>query len=82
MTTKKLKYPNLAAEMARHGLSYEDVYETTAKAVGKSTETVRSWVCGRAGELTVKAAFFIRDTYFPGMDMAYLFDTEPQLSTN
>ena len=77
-----MKYPNLAAEMARHQVSYDEVYRKTANEVGKSTETVQNWITGRAGELTVKAAFYIRDEFFPELPLAYLFSNEPQTSTN
>lgn len=72
-----LKYPNLAAEMARTQTKYEDVYQSTAEAVGKSSETVQNWITGKAGELTVKAAFHIRDNYFPTLNVGYLFSEQP-----
>lgn len=70
------KYPNFAAEMARSGTDYEDVYATTAKVMGKSTDTISNWITGRAGELPVTAAFEIKDRYFPKLTVDYLFDTE------
>ena len=76
-----LKYPNFAAEMARAGASYDEVYTTTAEAVGKSSDTVQNWITGRNGELTVKAAFFIRDTFFPNMRVGYLFSEQAQTPT-
>ncbi len=77
-----IKYPNFAAEMARSGINYDDVYKSTAQAVGKSSETVQNWLIGRAGELTVRAAFHIRDTYFPGLRVGYLFNEDAQTPTN
>lgn len=77
-----LKYPNFAAEMARTGTSYDEVYSKTAKAVGKSSETVQNWILGRNGELTVKAAFFIRDNFFPAMRVGYLFSEQANTPTN
>lgn len=76
-----LKYPNFAAEMARTQTKYEDVYQATAEAVGRSSETVQNWITGKAGELTVKAAFFIRDNYFPSMRIGYLFSERPATPT-
>lgn len=73
------RYPNLAAEIARNQLDYGEVYEKTAKETGKSAETISNWVTGRAGEMTVKAAFSIRDNYFPSMSLDYLFSQEPIL---
>ena len=69
------KYPNLAAEMARNGIKVEDVYRVTADAVGKSPETVSKWINGKAGELSVKAAFAIKNQFFPKMTVDYLFET-------
>lgn len=71
------KYPNLAAEIVRHGFSSEEIYKVTAKEVKKSPDTVSNWVGGRAGELPIAAAFVIRDKFFPSMTVDYLFDTQP-----
>lgn len=72
-----IKYPNLAAEIARTGISYGDVYATAADSVGKTVDTVSNWVSGRAGELPVVAAFAIRDKHFPQLSIDYLFSTRP-----
>lgn len=69
------KYPNLAAEIARENISYEDVYKTAGKAVGRNEETVSKWMRGKAGELPVTAAFAVRDKYFPALTVDYLFGT-------
>ena len=71
------KYPNLAAEIARENISYEDVYKAAAVATGKSVDTVSNWMHGRAGELPTKAAFAIRDECFAGQSVDYLFSTVP-----
>jgi hypothetical protein len=76
-----IKYPNFAAEMARTQTDYGEVYEKTSDAVGKSVNTIQNWIIGRNGELTVKAAFFIRDTFFPGLPVSYLFDEKPKVIT-
>ena len=77
-----LKYPNFAAEMARTSTSYDEVYSETAKAVGKSPETIQNWIIGRNGELTAKAAFYIRDNYFPTLQVGYLFSEQAHPPTN
>lgn len=71
------KYPNLAAEIARKGISYGDVYGVVAESVGKTTDTASNWVSGRAGEMPVTAAFAVRDAFFPALSIDYLFSTEP-----
>ena len=72
-----VKYPNLAAEFARHQIDYTTVYKTTAEELGKSVDTVSNWITGRAGELPVRAAFFIHDTYLPDYPVEYLFSITP-----
>lgn len=71
------RYPNLAAEIARNDLSYEEVYSVAAKSVGKTVDTVSNWMSGRAGELPVTAAFAVRDAYFPDTSVDYLFNAKP-----
>lgn len=71
------KYPNLAAEISRKQLDYLEIYKNVAANNGRTVDTVSNWITGRAGELPVKAAFEIRDEYFPGMTVDYLFDTKP-----
>ena len=71
------KYPNLAAEIARKQLDYSEIYKTVASSTGRSVDTVSNWITGRAGELPVKTAFELRDEFFPGMTVDYLFDTRP-----
>lgn len=68
------KYPNFAAEMARSSTNYEEVYKKTAKAMGKSTDTIQNWITGRAGELPVTAAFEIKNSFFPNLSVDYLFE--------
>lgn len=72
------KYPNFAAEMARTNTSYDDVYKYTAKVTKKSIDTVSNWFTGRAGELSVTAAFAIKDKYFPNLQVDYLFLEQPK----
>lgn len=68
-----IRYPNLAAEIARNGYSYDDIYTTAADSTGKTKDTVSNWINGRAGELPITAAIAIRNEHFPTSDIEYLF---------
>lgn len=59
---------NLAAEMARNGVSISD-FQTV---LGCTDKTVRNKMTG-ATEFSVGEAMKIRDTFFPGMRIEYLF---------
>lgn len=67
-----MAYPNLAAEMARHGVSQAQV----AEAIGKTPETVSRWMTGKNPMPTDKA-MEIRDRFFPGVTVDYLCAPEP-----
>lgn len=74
------KYPNLAAEMSRHGYDYGAMYDTMAEKFKKSSDTMSNWITGRAGELPTKVAFAIKDEYFPELSVDYLFNEKPMLN--
>ena len=59
---------NLQAEMTRSGVSVGAV----SKSIGKSDRKVRDTLAGRY-QFGVYEAFKIRDTFFPGLTMEYLF---------
>ena len=59
---------NLRAEMARCGVSTEDI----AKAIEKSDRSVRDKLCGKY-VFTLPEGVKIRDQFFPGMALEYLF---------
>lgn len=61
-------YPNLNAEMARKGLSVRDLQAV----IRKTDRTTRDKVNGLAA-WTLNEAADIRDAYFPGMSLDYLF---------
>jgi transcriptional regulator with XRE-family HTH domain len=61
-------FPNLKAEMARKGVTQEDV----AKVVGTSVSSVNRWLTGNGG-LSLGTAFEIRDKIFPEFSIDYLF---------
>lgn len=62
---------NLQAEMARSGVTVGAV----SKSIGKSDRKVRDTLAGRY-QFGVYEAFTIRDTFFPGLTMEYLFARE------
>ena len=68
-----IRYPNLAAEIARESIAYESIYSVVSDATGKKVDTVSKWMNNRAGEMPVTAAFAIRDEFFPSMTVDYLF---------
>ena len=59
---------NLMAEMARYGVSNADI-----QAVLSCTDkTAKSKVTGNS-EFSISEAFKVRDAFFPGMRIEYLF---------
>ncbi len=64
-------YPNLNAEMARKGIVVKDL-QTVIK---KTDRTTRDKVNGSAA-WTLSEAMDIRDTYFPGLSLDYLFSKQ------
>lgn len=59
---------NLRAEMERYGISVGDIQ----KLLECSEKTVRNKLNGET-DFTLPEAFRIRNTYFPGYSMEYLF---------
>ena len=65
---------NLKAEMVRYGVRNEDIRQT----IRKTDRCVRDKISGRA-EFTLSEATKIRDAFFNGLTLEYLFamtDTE------
>jgi len=62
---------NLKAEMARKQISAEML----AKAVGKSSRSMTDKVAGKF-DFTFPECTTIRDKFFPGMSLEYLFAAE------
>ena len=67
------RLPNLRAEMRRYGITAAALAET----IGRSERCVRNKLSGK-GEFSMGEGACIRDTYFPGADLDYLFDMCPQ----
>lgn len=71
-----MAYPNLAAEMARNGVTEKDL----AQEIGKSTDTIRNWMRGK-GDFPVCKALVIQKKFFPQTTISYLFSGNPAKST-
>ena len=63
---------NLKAEMARAGVSKEDI----KNLLGCSLRTIDNKLDGIT-DFTLPEAFKIRDCFFPSLRMEYLFNTPP-----
>lgn len=68
-----LNYPNLGAELARANIKQNDV----AALLEKDKATISIWMNGGGTGFSVKQARLVRDTYFPGMTLDYLFNDKP-----
>lgn len=64
---------NLKAEMARFDVSNSDIQNV----LGCSAKTVLNKLNGTT-EFTMSEGFKVRDTFFPSMDLEYLFAKDPQ----
>lgn len=63
-------YPNFKAEMARRGITQSQI----AKALGLSVSSV-SQKLSKPYRLRMSEASCIRDRFFPGMPLDYLFSS-------
>lgn len=69
-----IKIENLEAEMKRNKISRSEIAHT----LGLSYRTIHSRFNGES-EWTYSECVKVRDTYFPDMDLTYLFQTfEPE----
>ena len=59
---------NLRAEMERMGVTVDDM----ATETGKSCRTIRDRLNGKV-IFPIDEAFAVRNAFFPGMDLEYLF---------
>lgn len=68
---------NLLAEMIRHKprVTRSDI----ASCLGVSEKTARNYLNG-ASKITWSDALKIRNTYFPNLDIEYLFETDEKKS--
>lgn len=65
-------YQNLRTEMARAHVAKSEV----ARAMGKSPKSLWNRLNGQS-PFTIPEAFAIRDRFFPGMSLDYLFSNGP-----
>lgn len=68
-----MSYPNLGAELARANIKQNDV----ASLLGKDKATISTWMNGGGSGFSISQALLVRDTYFPGMTLDYLFNDKP-----
>lgn len=61
-------FPNLKAEMARIGVTSADI----SRVVRKTDRNIRDKISGK-GDFTLSEITSIRDAFFPGMSLEYLF---------
>lgn len=61
---------NLRAEMERNGVNVRNIQDL----IGKSDKSVRNKISGRSA-FTLPEAIDIRDAFFCGMSLEYLFST-------
>lgn len=64
-------YQNLKAEMARRNLTKRDI----AQRLNKKERVIRNRFNGRT-PFTLPEAFAIRDAFFPGASLDYLFQRD------
>lgn len=64
-------YPNLEAELTRHGYTRADVAEAGGFYITTASDKLT-----KKDRLTIAEGKLIRDKLFPGMDIEYLFATE------
>lgn len=61
-------FPNLRAEMVRHNVTAVDI----SKVTHKTDRSIRDKIAGRSDFLLTEV-YAIRDAFFPGMELEYLF---------
>lgn len=66
-------YPNLAAEMTRYNVMPKDI----ADGFGIHINGVYLMLKGKR-EMSIERAKALRDLFFPGMQIDYLFATDPE----
>ena len=69
-------FPNLRAEMARKGLSVNEI----ASRIGCTSKTFRNKLSGKS-EFTRAEVFKIRNEFFPNLSIEYLFQNDQKQNT-
>lgn len=73
-----MKYPNLEAEMKRSGVTGSAI----AERIGVGRNTLSYWMNGADSAFPIMKAKQVRDEFFVGQSLDYLFSEEPNLPTN
>lgn len=73
-----MAYPNLEAEMRRNGITKTDL----AAFLGRSLPTISGWTHGENGGFSVADAMRVREHYFKGLSLDYLFADKPITKPN
>ena len=68
-----MKYPNLEAEMKRSGVTGTMV----AERIGVGRGTLSNWMNGADAAFPIIKAKQVRDEFFAGQSLDYLFDEKP-----
>ena len=66
-------YPNLKAEMRRHGIGNKDIADNLHIAVS----TVSVWLNGADSAFPILKAKEVRNRFFPNLSLDYLFSESP-----
>jgi transcriptional regulator with XRE-family HTH domain len=70
-------YPNLEAEMKRSGITGAEI----AQCIGVGRGTFSSWMRGADAAFPIIKAKRVRDEFFVGQSLDYLFSETPTMPT-
>ena len=68
-----MSYPNLEAEMKRSGVTGSMI----AQSLGVGRSTLSGWMNGAKAAFPIMKAKQVRDEFFAGQSLDYLFDEQP-----
>lgn len=68
-----MSYPNLEAEMSRHGVTARQI----ATFLHRGENTISSWMNGADAAFPIMKAKMARDHFFPNNTLDYLFSEIP-----
>ena len=72
-----VSYPNLEAEMARKGITCMQI----AEEIGIGRSTLSLWMNGAGAAFPIKKAMEVRDKFFEGQSIDYLFSEDAVIIT-
>ena len=73
-----MKYPNLEAEMKRSGITGSAI----AERIGVGRNTLSGWMNGADAAFPIIKAKQVRDEFFVGQSLDYLFSETPDTPTD